>query len=72
MIDPIVEEIRKFRDAHAKHFNYDLDAICEDLKSHQQTCGHRLVKFPPKKIASNSLNRKGTATNEKETTSQSA
>lgn len=51
MIDPIVEEIRKFRDAHAKRFNYDLDAICEDFKSHQQKCGHRLVKFPPKKIA---------------------
>lgn len=51
MIDPIVAEIRKFRDAHAKRFNYDLDAICEDFKSHQQKCGHCLVKFPPKKIA---------------------
>ena len=25
--DPIVEEVRQIRDAYAKQFNYDLDAI---------------------------------------------
>ena len=29
MTDPIVEEVRRARDAHAKRFNYDLDAIVE-------------------------------------------
>ncbi|MBI2928120.1 MAG: hypothetical protein HYY24_20810 [Verrucomicrobia bacterium] len=28
--DPILDEIRAFRDAHAKQFNCDLAAICED------------------------------------------
>ena len=28
--DPILEEIRALRDAHAKQFNYDLAAICDD------------------------------------------
>ena len=27
MNDPIVEEVRRFRDEHARKFNYDLDAI---------------------------------------------
>ena len=30
--DPIVEEVRKARDAHAAKFNYDLQAIYRDLK----------------------------------------
>jgi hypothetical protein len=29
--DPIVEEVRKARDAYAKRFTYDLDAIYHDL-----------------------------------------
>ena len=33
MKDPIIEEIRKVRDKHAKKFNYDLNAICDDFNS---------------------------------------
>lgn len=55
MKDPIVEEIRGFRDEHAKKFNYDLDAICEDFKAHQINCGYKLVKLKPKKIANKPL-----------------
>lgn len=54
MTDPIVEEVRKIRNAHAKRFNYDIDAIYEDLKSHQKNCGHRIVKFPPKRTSNKS------------------
>lgn len=43
MNDPIVEEIRKYRIEHTKHFNYDLDAICADLIKHQSSHPHRLV-----------------------------
>jgi len=32
MKDPILEEIWAFREAHAAEFNYDLDAICADIK----------------------------------------
>ena len=55
MKDPIVEEIRSFRDAHARRFNYDLDAICEDFKSHQKKCGHRLVSLHPRKLSGKSI-----------------
>jgi hypothetical protein len=32
MEGPIVEEVRKVREEHAARFNYDVDAIFEDLK----------------------------------------
>jgi len=34
--DPIVEEVRRARDAYAKQFNYDLDAIYRDLKAKER------------------------------------
>ena len=47
--DPIVEEVRKIRDAYAKHFNYDLDAICRDLQEKQRLGKRRVVSLPPKR-----------------------
>lgn len=36
MVDPIVEEVRESRRKHAERFNYDLHAICEDLKKKEK------------------------------------
>ena len=36
MNDPIVDEIRKYRDAHAARFHYDLDAIYRDIKQREK------------------------------------
>ena len=33
--DPIVAEVRRVRDQLAKKFNYDVHAICEDLRARQ-------------------------------------
>ena len=49
--DPIVEEVRQIRDAHAAKFNYDLKAICNDLKIKETDCDHPLVSFPPKLLS---------------------
>jgi hypothetical protein len=46
--DAIVEEVRKIREAHAVKFDYQLHAICADLKEKEKNCGHPLVSFPPK------------------------
>lgn len=48
MKDPIVEEVRKIRNDHAASFNYDLHAICEDLRKKEKSCGHPVVSLPPK------------------------
>ena len=45
MKDPIVEEIRKIRDAHAAKFQFDLHAICEDLRKQEKACGHPVVSL---------------------------
>lgn len=39
MNDPIVDEVRRVRDAHAARFNYDLDAIFQDIKEREQQSG---------------------------------
>lgn len=46
--DTIVEETRKARDEYAAKFNYDLDAMYEDLKEQEQHNKERLVSLPPK------------------------
>jgi hypothetical protein len=37
--DPIVDEVRQIRDAHAARFNYDLDAIFQDIKEREKRSG---------------------------------
>ena len=46
--DPIVEAVRKVREAHAAKFGYDLAAICRDLKSREKDANYSLVRRPAK------------------------
>ena len=48
--DPIVQEVRKWRDQLAERFNYDLDAICRYLKEQQEKSGRKVVVLPPKPV----------------------
>jgi hypothetical protein len=43
--DPIVEEVRRVRDAYAARFNYDLRAIFRDLKDQEKRSGRKLVSY---------------------------
>ena len=47
MTDPIVDEVRRVRDAHAAMFNYDLDAIFLDIKEQEKKSGLKFVSYPP-------------------------
>lgn len=49
--DPIVEEIRRYREEYAGRFNYDLHAICEDVRQEQGKQGRQVISLPPKRIA---------------------
>ena len=44
MNDPIVDEVRRVRDAHAARFNYDLDAIFQDIKEREMKSGLKFVQ----------------------------
>ena len=49
--DPIVEEVRRAREAHAEKFGYDLRAIVRDLKKHERQRDRKVVSFAPKRLA---------------------
>jgi hypothetical protein len=51
MIDPIVEEVRRYRMEHTQKFGGDLNRIWEDLRSIQRESGCQVVRRPPKLIA---------------------
>ncbi|GJD21051.1 hypothetical protein RIVM261_060070 [Rivularia sp. IAM M-261] len=51
--DPIIEEIRQVREAHAAKFNYDLWAIYKDIKEYEKTSKRTYVSYPPKRIKTN-------------------
>ena len=43
--DPIVEEVRNAREAHAASFNFDIDAIVKDLQMKQKEFAYKVVSF---------------------------
>ena len=43
--DPIVDEVRRARDAYAARFNYDLRAIYRDLKEREKRSGRKFVSY---------------------------
>ena len=46
--DEILEEIYRIREEHAKSFNCDLQAICNDLRKKQSTSGRQIISAPLK------------------------
>jgi predicted RNase H-like HicB family nuclease len=51
MNDPIVEEVRRIRDAHAARFNYDLDAIFQDIKEQERKRNRKFTSLTREGIA---------------------
>ncbi len=46
--DEVLEEIYRIREEHAKAFNYDLQAICDDLRHKQAASGRQTISTPLK------------------------
>ena len=53
MNDPIVDEVRRVRDAYAARFNYDLDAIFQDVKKQEMQSGLVFVQGVARQAAPN-------------------
>lgn len=53
--DPIIEEIHRIRETYAEKFDYDLNAIFEDLRRLEHESGRRVVSFPPRPAISTQL-----------------
>jgi hypothetical protein len=56
--DPVVEELRRIRDALAKEHGYDIRAIVKALQSAEKSSGRQLVALPPKRLPDNPADRK--------------
>ena len=61
MNDPIVDEVRRVRDAHAARFNYDLDAIFRDIKEREKKSGLKFIGGVARQAISNALQASGAA-----------
>jgi hypothetical protein len=48
-LDPILAEIRAIRDARARQFNYDVQAMMADMKAREVASGLTFIKRPPKR-----------------------
>lgn len=48
--DEIMREVRAVRDAYAKRFNYDIDALFRDAKERQAMSGRQVVTLEPRRI----------------------
>ena len=48
--DPLVAEVRAIREVYAKKFNYDLEAICRDLKKQEKKSNRTTVSLPPRRV----------------------
>ncbi|MFY9344379.1 MAG: hypothetical protein WAT39_17940 [Planctomycetota bacterium] len=48
--DPIVDEVRAIRDAYARRFAYDLDAIVADVQRRERESGVKTVTLPPRPV----------------------
>ncbi|MFM7475653.1 MAG: hypothetical protein ACKO2T_07940 [Microcystis aeruginosa] len=55
--DEILDEIHKFREEHAKSFNYDLDAMFADWQKRQVESGRQVVSLLPKQGLTNRWSR---------------
>jgi len=48
-VDPMVEEVRLFRDEIAKEHGYDIDAIFEAFRKMEAGSGREHVSLPPRR-----------------------
>lgn len=47
--DPVVAEVRAIRDAYAKRFDYDLEAMARDLRAKEAQGGRPVIAPAPRK-----------------------
>ena len=48
--DPIVDEIRRNREDYASRFDFDIDAMVDDVQRRQTSDGRPVVRRPPRPV----------------------
>ncbi len=52
--DLVIAEVWAIRDQHAARFGYDGKAIFRDIQAKQQASGRQYVRYPARRVASES------------------
>ena len=55
--DPIIDELRAVRDAHAARCGYDVEKIFRDIRATQQASGREYVRLPARRVRSDAEDR---------------
>ena len=55
--DPIIDELRAVRDAHAARCGYDVEKIFRDIRATQQASGREYVRLPAGRVRSEAEDR---------------
>ncbi len=50
-LDPVMAEIRAYREAYATKFGGDIEAMVADIEKRTRESGRKTVSLPPKRIA---------------------
>lgn len=53
--DPIVAEIRRFRNEHAEKYGHDLKRICKALREFEKTSGRKRVHRNPQRLLAKTI-----------------
>lgn len=67
--DPIVEKIHRYREARAKKFNYDVQAMYADIKAKEkqyELAGWKVVSFCASDSNTEALNKEASKTDKTE------
>ena len=49
-LDPVMAEIRAYREAYAEKFDGDITAMLDDIEKRTRESGRKTVALPPKRI----------------------
>jgi hypothetical protein len=58
-LDPILAEIRAFREAYSERFKGDVTAMLADLRKRQELSGRRVVRLSAKRLSKDEYNNPG-------------
>ena len=46
MTDPLIQEIRRIKEANAAKYGFNIRAMAKDMRRRQKTSGHKVVTKP--------------------------
>ena len=49
MTDPLIQEIRRIKEANAAKYGFNIQAMVEDMRRREKLSGRKIVTLPPRR-----------------------